>query len=141
MKIIIPILVGLSILLETSVFPFPLTLLTLLIIVVSGVGNTYLLAFISGVVLDFFSLRYVGISSCYFLLVLFLLERYSKKIQFQNKFFQILCVAGVTLLYSYLFYLSLHIMTFVEIVLGGGIFLLAFKGFLRKMRKGKRLSM
>lgn len=141
MKFIIPILAGLSILLETSVFPFPLTLLTLFIVAISGVGNSYLLAFCAGLILDFFSLRILGISSCYFLLVLYLLERYSKKIQFQNKFFQIVYLAGVTVLYSYLFYRAFNIITFVEIVFGGGIFLFTFKGLFKRMSKGKKLSM
>lgn len=140
MKFIIPAFLLVSIIIESSLFPFPLTLLAVFIFSVSDIADIGTIAFTSGLVLDFFSQNLLGVSSLYFLFVLFLFERYSKKVQFQNRIFQGIYFIGATIIYSYLFYKSANIIYFLEIV-AGATFLFVLKGFFKGMRKEKKLSL
>ncbi|MBI2616534.1 hypothetical protein HYW55_00170 [Candidatus Gottesmanbacteria bacterium] len=141
MKLFLLFVIGMSILLEATLFPFPLTLVTILIFAVSGIEETALIALLGGLLLDFFSMRYIGVSSIYFLATLFLLTRYSKKVQFQNKFFQLLYLFGATVFYSFLFYKSLHVLYFIEVIVIGSVFLFTLKYVLKRFGRERRLSL
>lgn len=140
MKFAIILIVAASILVETALVPFPFTLLSMLILAVLGIEESAFLMFIAGILLDFFAFRHVGISSLYFLLSLLILERYSKKVQFQNKIFQLLFLIATTIGYSILFYRAGNIASFLKIIIIGGVFLFIFRSFLNRYKK-KRLSL
>lgn len=90
MRLIILTLI-ISILLEATVTTLPLVLLTLLFLaVVFKSSDVYLIAFISGLFLDLFTLGRFGVSSLYFTVFVFLIYTYQRKFEIENIYFTLL---------------------------------------------------
>lgn len=87
MKLIILTLI-ISILLEATVTTLPLVLLTLLFLAVTfKTSEVYLIAFISGLFLDLFTLGRFGVSSLYFTIFVFLIYTYQRKFEIETIYF------------------------------------------------------
>jgi len=73
-----------AILAETIFYPFPFTLL-IVITIILGMGYESLIwVFLSGIFLDIFALRTIGLSSIFFLILAALILRYNRRFQLAN---------------------------------------------------------
>lgn len=97
-------LIALAIILETVFFPYPFTLLLMLVTVI-GLGRKCLnLLFLTGIILDIFKLSLIGTDSLIFLILAAILLRYDKKIHFGNLFYVFVFIFTAIGLYSLYFY-------------------------------------
>lgn len=104
--------------LEGIVIAYPLTLFVIGFAAIVRHEETIILAFIAGVILDLLTLRLVGLSSLFFLSLIYLGGRYRKKIYGGTFFFRLLFLIIPYVVYSYLFYKNLNISSlFVTAVL------------------------
>lgn len=102
-RIVLSVIFFASLVLESTVIPFPLTLITLTFI------STFLKeavswAFMVGLLLDLFAGRILGSSSLFFLGVVLISCRYRKKLHPENFFYQLFFLILVLWLYSFIFY-------------------------------------
>lgn len=97
-------LMVLSVLLETSAIPVPLTtgLVTALSLVLGFQAAGII--FISGLLFDLFTLRPLGASAMYFLLICFLAGRYQRKIFSGNTFYTVLLLLASIAGYQMVFF-------------------------------------
>ncbi len=106
MKLAATIIFLLSILLEASVTTLPLVFLTLLCLAVLIRKEwIFALAFLTGIILDTFSFRTIGVSSIYFLAFIFLVFLYQKKFEIATRYFifasSFLGSLGFSIIFSY----------------------------------------
>lgn len=124
MKAILIVIFLLAIILESTLVPFPLTLIFFLAVTNLPVVNIALWAFFTGLVLDLFSIRLLGSTSLLFLSLVFLIERYRKKLDPAGYIFQIFMVIISTLIYFFLFYRSLELVKIIASTIFGGLIIL-----------------
>jgi len=104
MQKILIALVVVSLILEGSITSLPLVLLSLLIFRIAVSDNSgFLMAFLSGIILDIFLVRPVGQSSIYFLIILFLIGMYEKKFEVNSLLFIMLATFTTSLVYFLVF--------------------------------------
>ena len=85
------ILLLIALFLESSATSLPLVLLVLIPLTVIYRNYTvFILAFIFGIILDIFTFKTVGISSLFFISVIFLILIYEKKFEINTSYFVIL---------------------------------------------------
>ncbi len=85
MKFLLIFLFILLAIIEGSLTTFPLVLIGLITLwILSQNEHVFTLAFFMGMLLDIFSLSPIGISSCYFIIVLFLISFYERKYEVQT---------------------------------------------------------
>lgn len=104
------ILVLFSLILESTLFTFPLTLLLVLVCFFTMEENIIIPIFVTGIIMDFFTGRPLGMDSLIFLLVCFVASRYQSKIYMMNIFYLSVFTAAVTAGYTYFFYRQVHIL-------------------------------
>jgi len=81
MKVIIPSLLF-AIALESTIISAPLTLIVLLFSAIYARGNIiFLLAFLSGLILDILALSTIGLTSIYFVTFVYLIFLYQRKFE------------------------------------------------------------
>lgn len=92
-------LIVLSILMEGTVTSLPLVLMSLILLTVfTKSQDVFLIAFLSGVILDILLVRSVGESSVFFLVMLFIVFLYDRKFEIQSLFFvEIITLVGASL--------------------------------------------
>lgn len=80
-----------AVILESGITTLPLSLLILIFAgIVTRNNNIFLIAFFTGLVLDFFSARTIGLTSAYFISFIFLIFLYQKKFEIQTLHFIII---------------------------------------------------
>jgi len=89
---------------ESSVAVFPLTLVLICVFSLLLGESMVFLAFFSGILLDLFAMRLLGLDSIFFLVVCWLIGRYRKKIFIGNILYLLGFIALITSIYSYYFY-------------------------------------
>lgn len=105
MSIIITILILLSVLAEATLFPIPLALLTLILYSTKGLSfNVILAAALGGGLLDIMTLRPYGITVLIFLGTVFIIQRYSRKVETYRLIYLIPVTALTIGAYSRYFY-------------------------------------
>lgn len=80
MKYLSLLIIFLCVVLQSSVISYPFTILAVTVISIFREDEVVELAFVSGILLDLFSIRLLGVDSLYFLLIIYLGNRYRKKI-------------------------------------------------------------
>ena len=107
MSIIITVLILLAVLVESTLFPIPLALLILILWSsnIKGLAfNIYMVGALGGGLIDILSLRPYGITVLIFLGTIFVIQRYSKKVETYRLFYLIPVVIITIGTYSWYFY-------------------------------------
>ena len=110
MSIIITVLILLAVLVESTLFPIPLALLILILWssnikgLAFNIFNIYMIGALSGGLIDILSLRPYGITVLIFLGTIFVIQRYSKKVETYRLFYLIPVVIITIGTYSWYFY-------------------------------------
>ena len=107
MSIIITVLILLAVLVESTLFPIPLALLIFILLSsnIKGLAfNIYMIGALSGGLIDILSLRPYGITVLIFLGTIFVIQRYSKKVETYRLFYLIPVVIITIGTYSWYFY-------------------------------------
>lgn len=104
MKFLFVFILALVLLLEGSIISLPLVLLFLIIDTVwRRSSHILLLAFLSGIILDIFLVRPIGLTSMYFLIAITGMILYQKKYELKSPFFVIPFSMGASIGYVILF--------------------------------------
>lgn len=123
------LIVFLCIFLESSVVSYPLTLLSITILSIFRQDKVTILAFVAGLTLDLFLIRPLGVDSLYFLLLLYLGARYSKKIYEGAFIYRSAYLMVSFIFYSFLFYKTLNVVSLLITVIATSIILFWFEKF------------
>lgn len=126
-----------AVLLEGSVTTLPVTLVVLVLLYCLFKEDlVFLLATVSGVILDVLLVRSVGGSSMFYLFVLFLLFLYQRKFEIDSYYFVFFALFISLCIYLYFFSFSLSISGLIfTTFLGTSVFLLLQKVVSQKERK------
>lgn len=101
-KLIVILALGL---IEGTTVPIPLAMLTLTILsIYSEKQSTFLLAILAGIFLDILQVRIVGTTSLVFLVIVFVIFLYKRKLATKNPVFIGIAVFLSTIFYSFLIY-------------------------------------
>lgn len=104
MTILLFLLLGIALIVETSVSSLPLVLLFLIIVTVwRKSAHMLLLAFFSGLILDVLLVRNIGTTSIFFLVMIAGMILYQKKYELRSPFFVIPFSMVASMLYVVLF--------------------------------------
>ena len=120
MSIIITVLILLAVLVESTLFPIPLALLIFILWSsnIKGLAfNIYMIGALSGGLLDILSLRPYGITVLIFLGTIFVIQRYSKKVETYRLFYLIPVVIITIGTYSWYFYHELVPQILISLVI------------------------
>lgn len=118
---------------ESTVFSFPITLLSvLLLFVFTRSVDVFLLAFFVGIVLDILKVHPVGISSAYFILYIFLTSLYSRKYEIETLLFVFIMGLMGSFIYSFLVEHTIRLLNAFSIAVIGGILFVTFQMIRRK---------
>ena len=107
MSIIITIIILLAVLVESTLFPIPLALLIFILWSSNLKGlafHIYMVGALNGGLIDILSLRPYGITVLIFLGTIFVIQRYSKKVETYRLFYLIPVVIITIGTYSWYFY-------------------------------------
>lgn len=93
-----------SLILEGTITTMPLVLMSLMLLTIHlKHQDMFFYAFISGVILDVFLVRQIGVSSVFFLISLLLIFLYDRKYELQTPFFVTLITFFSTMMYFIIF--------------------------------------
>ncbi|MBI4067490.1 rod shape-determining protein MreD [Candidatus Gottesmanbacteria bacterium] len=106
-------LVFVASLLESTFVPIPLTLLILVAYGVLSERAKLSVAFFSGVLLDLFNGRTIGVDSLIFVLVVYLISMYRKKIVTHTFYYLVPFWIILIVLYNVIFFKNLNITIFI----------------------------
>jgi len=135
MKFLAVLLLSIALILEASITTIPFVLLILLVFMAASRANwLFILAFVFGILLDLMGFKTLGISSTFFIIVLFLILLYQSKFEIATGVF-ILAVSFLSS-FGYLFLLGYHQNLFLQAALSSIIGLIMFKLVLRVNIKG-----
>lgn len=140
-RIFLPVIL-LSVILETTHVTTPLTasLLTAMALLLGR--EAALVLFIGGVLLDVFSLRLLGLSGMYFLLIGMLTGRYQRKIFSGNLPYTFVILIASTVGYQWLFYTRIDIRaTLLSIIVALTFLWVVNRIGMMEWKKGKGLQL
>lgn len=140
MKIILALLILISVILESTFFSFPLTLIVIAVCASYLDKNAKIVAFLTGLLLDIFSMRLIGADSLFFLSLLLVEERYQKKFHSGRFLFRINFLFLAVVIYNLLFYRYLDFGKLVAAVGFGAILMFLSRQILSKTEVKKRLA-
>lgn len=117
-----------AILLESGIVSLPLTLIVLLFgAVMIRKNEVFVLAFLSGALLDIVSFKTIGASSLYFTFVVFLIFLYQRKFEIGNLYFIIGSSFFGSLIYLIITGVSFSLLQSIFITIVTGAAFLVFK--------------
>ena len=129
-----------AILLESVIWPVPITLATVTLIGIFMPETAPLYAFASGLVLDLFVPRLLGADAIFFLLVIYVEQRYQKKVHQGQILFYLIFLLAAVVIYSLVFYRQWDPVRFIiALLLSGGLLYMSSR-FLPEQDRRKRLS-
>lgn len=141
MKAFLAILLFISIILESTIIPFPLTLLCLLLFVHFLESQIVFFSFFTGLLLDVFSLYMWGVSSVFFLVTVFVLSYYRRKFHQEGSFiYQLLFIFLFIALYGFFFYHYFRLKELIFVLVLEAVFLFIFKRLFPYRRKKGKLA-
>lgn len=117
------------ILLESTLISYPLTLIAITVLSIFAPEDAILLAFGAGLILDLFSMRILGLSSLYFLSLIYLGSRYRKKIHEGTFLYRFFYLLFAYIIYNFLFYKTVDFTGIIAI----GVFGLAILKFSNRL--------
>lgn len=103
MKLIV-LLTLVSLIIEATFVPYPLVLIQILLLSLGLGEGAYWPVFFIGIIFDLLTMRLLGIDSLIFLMLSWVIIRYSQKIQLKNYIFVSILLITITSSYSFLFY-------------------------------------
>jgi cell shape-determining protein MreD len=124
----------LALILETSVTTIPLVLVTLIsLTVIVKKEWLFVLALILGTILDILQFKTVGVSSIFFVVLIFLVTLYEKKFEISTRPF--VFIASFLSSFVYLIVLGLTNSIFLQSLLGGFFAVIIFSSFKKLFKK------
>ena len=114
----------LCIIIESSLITFPFTLIITFLTATIWEERGELLAFVAGLILDLFTLRFLGIDSLFFLILVFLWKYYRKRIYPGSILYRLIFLILAASVYSFLFYREIDFGKLVMVAVFGTIILL-----------------
>ncbi len=141
MKILLLFAIGISIIAESSFFPVPLTLIIFISILPFIEENAAFWAFVTGIFLDLFIPRTVGLDSIIMLVIVYIFKRYHKKIYSGHNLFTLIIQLIVISVYTYFFYNNIDKFTFVIMLIALIILFMGFAGLFPEKSTKKRLAL
>ena len=127
-----------AILAETIFYPFPFTLL-IVITIILGMGYESLIwVFLSGIFLDIFALRTIGLSSIFFLILAALILRYNRRFQLANIIYILFFILIAVTLDLLIFYSKFLTFNYFIISVSVGLLLLYFLPVIFRYRGGRK---
>jgi cell shape-determining protein MreD len=117
-RIVLILILFTLMLIESSLWSFPLSLLLVLNLGLLMGDESYIWAFIAGFVLDIFTLRQLGVDSLYFLIVCFIIVKYQKKVNVVNYLYMSIFTGVVLCLYGYYYYKNINISYIIMSIAG-----------------------
>lgn len=106
----------LCLLIESTILPYPVTLVFNFILFPYLEKRIYFLSFLSGLLLDIFTLRILGLDSFIFLLIILIREIFNKRVRSKNVIYQIIFLILFLGPYSFYFY-NLNIYVNISFIL------------------------
>lgn len=140
MKTAFIIISAISIITEATLVPFPFTLIIVSLFIVLYSESAAIFAFITGILLDLFTLRSIGVSSLFFLALVLISQRYRKKIYAANIFFQLPFLMIALSAYSLIFYRNINLWYIGFMLLVTLLIYLLFKKYFPETDSKKRLT-
>jgi rod shape-determining protein MreD len=107
-QIIFLLILSICVVFESTLTTFPLTLIFITLLSIYFKRMAIVWAFVSGIVLDLFLLRTLGFDSIFFLIVVWVVHRYRKKIFMENIIYPFLFAGIICSLYGYLMYRAIR---------------------------------
>ncbi len=141
MKILFLFAVGISIIAESSFFSVPLTLIIFISILPFIEENGGVWAFVTGIILDLFIPRTVGLDSIIMLVIVYIFRRYHKKIYSGHNLFTLILQIIIISIYTYFFYNNIDKFTFIIMLVTMIIFFIGFAGLFPEKSTKKRLTL
>lgn len=131
------ILLAFCILAESVLVSYPLTLLFLIIISIFSRENIDILAFVAGIALDLFTLRILGLDSIFFLIVIYIGERYRQKIYEGAFIYRLLFLMITFVIYNWLFYKSFNFRSILVTAITSSLLLVWYEKIFPEINKQK----
>lgn len=132
------LLIFVNIIVESTLVPYPLTLISVFLVITFFEKQDESVAFFSGLALDIFSGRIIGVDSLLFLIFTWVWKRYRKKIYPGSIFFRILFLLLTVVLYYFVFYKAFNIWNvLITLVISTLFIIIVGKFFPRLLVKGK----
>jgi len=138
-RIILAIILFMGVLLESTIFPFPLTLIFFMLMAAFWDDNIALWAFIAGLALDLFSGKILGGNSVFFLAIVWISQRYRMKLHPANLYYQLIFMLLSVIIYSSLIYKSVEIWKLLGATVCYAIILAFLRGFFPQLERHGRL--
>jgi len=123
---------------ESTIVPFPLTLLVISVYALNFGGNAAIWAFAGGLFLDYFSFRSLGLTSLFFLCICWVVERYQKKLHIGSVAYFIIFFAVLSAIYGFLFYKYITVIAIVQSIILGSILLATVSTMARNSSESKK---
>ena len=135
---IITLLLFIAVFLESTIITVPLTLLIILFASVTLKNNdVFILAFISGLLIDILTLGTIGLTSAFYVLFVMLIFLYQKKFEIESLSFVTLSAFIGSVVYLFLTY-SNHLI--LESIFATFIMLLSFFIFKKTIKKASKYA-
>lgn len=140
MKLKVIFVLFISIIIESVLVSYPFTLFTITLVSIYIEEDVTWLAFTSGILLDLFTLRLLGLDSLYFLSLIYLGSRFRKKIYGGTFVYKFIYLISAYLLYNLIFYINLNLPGVIFTSVSGLVMLLAFGKIFPSTGNKKRLA-
>ncbi len=128
-------------LLETTFVSLPITLSSLVALAILVEGYPLLLAFVSGVILDLMAGRWFGMSSFFFIIVIFLIYIYRKKIVEKVFYYWIGLLSICVVLYNFIFLRKFSVIETIMSVMAGIVIFFLINMLVGILERGRKLKL
>lgn len=125
---------------ESIFLPLPATLLVIIGYGVLSEQNTFPVAFIAGLFLDFATGRTIGIDSLIFLTIVYIISLYRRKIMTQTLLYILPFSALIIIVYNYIFMKRLDIWAILFSLIAGSLIFIFVSAYVKKSDKRHKLS-
>lgn len=140
MKLFLIIATFICIILESTLLSVPLTLV-LFMLFIPLTADAYLWGFTTGIILDIFSARLIGIDSLIMLSIVYIFSRYNRKIYPGQNAITLIIQLVIITIYSLIFYKNMDKLTMLIFLILTGIIYSVIINLLPQNIGKKRLSL
>ncbi len=141
MKIVMGFLIFLAIIIEATLVSFPFTLLFIALIASIWSTEAIYWSFLGGLVLDIFAFRLLGISSIFFLAVVWFTKRFKKKFHQGWVYYQFFILIIITVFYSLVIYRHIDALEMALAVIAEALILFVLRNLIPSEDERKKLSL
>ncbi len=140
MKLFLSVVLGISIIVESTLIPAPSTLIIFMLIMPMIEENAIIWAFITGILLDLFIPRIMGLDSLIMLTVVSIFQRYHKKIYPGHNIFMLVIQLIVTCIYTFFLYKNIDRLGILAILIIQCILFIGISNLYTEKPNKKRLA-